>query len=274
MKKIFISYRRAEAAFAAGALARDLREHFGDQQVFRDKEDIGGGELWKQEIIREINTEVAMLVLIGENWLSAKNSQGELRLNNPEDPIRLEIAVGLANGARVIPVLLEDAVMPREAELPEDLRKLTQYNALRLRDGDWQYDLSKVFKTLDKIGFLSLSPNQTVPVNPVQGQRGMPLKLISSYILSGLTLLGLYGEDGSYNQDTYYGFVIFGSIAIALAGFTYRDFRQGKTEGQWKIISAIALSTLLTIYCLGVAPDAPPASLPEQTEPGNTNGQL
>ena len=43
MRKVFICYRRAEAEYAAGALGRELRAHFGEDQVFRDKEDIGGG---------------------------------------------------------------------------------------------------------------------------------------------------------------------------------------------------------------------------------------
>ena len=35
MHKIFICYRRAEAEYAAGALSRELRRYFGDEQVFR-----------------------------------------------------------------------------------------------------------------------------------------------------------------------------------------------------------------------------------------------
>ena len=48
MKKIFISYRRAEAEYAAGALGRELRAVFGEDLVFRDKENIGGGVSWKR----------------------------------------------------------------------------------------------------------------------------------------------------------------------------------------------------------------------------------
>ena len=52
MRKIFISYRRVNAEYAAGALGRELRSYFGDEQVFRDKEDVGGGIHWRQEARR------------------------------------------------------------------------------------------------------------------------------------------------------------------------------------------------------------------------------
>jgi hypothetical protein len=55
MRKIFISYRRADAESHAGALGRDLRRLFGGEQVFRDKEDGGGGVSWGQEVLRAID---------------------------------------------------------------------------------------------------------------------------------------------------------------------------------------------------------------------------
>ncbi|MBA2689551.1 MAG: hypothetical protein H0U63_01960 [Burkholderiales bacterium] len=63
MRKIFISYRRAEAEYAAGALGRELRHYFGDGQVFRDKEDIGGGVSWRKQVLAEIDADSALLVL-------------------------------------------------------------------------------------------------------------------------------------------------------------------------------------------------------------------
>ena len=264
MKKIFISYRRAEAEYAAGALARDLREHFGEEQVFRDKEDIGGGVAWKQEIVNEINAEAAMLVLIGKEWLGAKNSQGERRLVVADDPIRMEIAGGLARGARVIPVLLENAVMPNDADLPPDLRGLTQYNALQLRDSDWQYDLSKILKTLGKVGFVSAlqaapaaattSTDALAPAATIERRRGKPVKLIVSYVLSALAFIGY---EKTHDQDTFYGLAVFGFIALVLAILAYRDYRQGRAGGQWGPIGAIALSGFITLGYVGLGNEAP-----------------
>jgi hypothetical protein len=153
MRKIFINYRRAEAEYAAGALGRELRRHFGDDRIFRDKEDIGGGASWKRRVLDEINGESALLILIGRDWATVTDAQGRRRLDNPDDPLRMEIADGLKDGAAILPILLENAEMPADTELPEDLRSITEHNALRLRDSDWPYDLTNICRTLEKAGF-------------------------------------------------------------------------------------------------------------------------
>jgi hypothetical protein len=159
MRKIFINYRRAEAEYAAGALGRDLRRHFGDDRIFRDKEDIGGGASWKRRVLDEINGESALLILIGRDWATVTDAQGRRRLDNPDDPLRMEIADGLKDGAAILPILLENAEMPADAELPEDLRSITEHNALRLRDSDWQYDLTNICRTLERAGFQPIAPS-------------------------------------------------------------------------------------------------------------------
>src|SRR5262245_34280497 len=153
MRKVFISYRRTDAEYAAGALGRELRRHFGEEQIFRDKEDVGGGVAWKQLVVQEIAQDSALLVLIGREWANVKDHQGRRRLDNADDPLRLEIADGLKDGATILPVLLEDAQMPGTEELPPELCALADLNALKLRDGDWQYDLDHIIRTLEKAGF-------------------------------------------------------------------------------------------------------------------------
>lgn len=121
MRKIFISCRRVDAEYAAGALGRELRRHFGDEQVFRDKEDVGGGVASSQEVLREIDRDSALLVLIGKDWLNAKDAHGRRRLDNSDDPLRPEIADGLRDGAAILPILLENAEMPSEEQLPSGI---------------------------------------------------------------------------------------------------------------------------------------------------------
>jgi hypothetical protein len=171
MRKIFISYRRVDAEFPAGALGRDLRRVFGDEQVFRDKEDVGGGVSWRKEVLHEIDRDCALLVLIGRDWANAKDAHGKRRLDNSDDPLRLEIADGLRDGAAILPILLENAEMPSEEELPPELRPLAEFNALKLRDGDWQYDLDNIRRTLQKAGF---KPVNSLPPAPQEPQSITP----------------------------------------------------------------------------------------------------
>ncbi len=153
MRKIFICYRRAEAEYAAGALGRDLRRHFGNEQVFRDREDIDGGDSWKKRALTEIDRDSAVLVLISKEWTCCTDELGNRRLENLHDPIRLEICDGIASSAAIIPVLLENSQMPNESELPPALKPMADFHALRLRDGDWQHDLDAICKTLERAGF-------------------------------------------------------------------------------------------------------------------------
>ena len=158
MRKIFISYRRSEAEYAAGALGRELRRHFGPAQVFRDKENMGAGSSWRQTVLDEIDRDSALLVLIGPHWLQTADAAGLRRLDSGNDPIVLEIADGIADGAPVIPVLLENAVMPSEAELPPALRPMAEFNAMRLRDSDWEPDIERICQALESAGFKALTP--------------------------------------------------------------------------------------------------------------------
>src|SRR5262245_60708629 len=122
MRRIFVSYRRADAEYAAGALGRELRRVFGDEVVFRDKENITGGGSWRQHVLQAIEGDSALLVLISKNWTHTTDSHGKRRLDDNADPVRLEIADAIKEGAAVIPVLLEGAEMPREAELPVEIQ--------------------------------------------------------------------------------------------------------------------------------------------------------
>lgn len=158
MRKIFISYRRIDE-IAAGRLGSDLRNHFGEDRVFRDKEDIGGGLSWRKEVLRAITKQSILLVLIGKDWANATDKHGMRRLNKSDDPLRLEITAALNEQAFIIPLLLQDAEMPSEEELPSELQALAEINALKLRDGDWVNDVDRICRTLAKAGF---EPGSTV----------------------------------------------------------------------------------------------------------------
>ncbi len=246
MRKIFISYRRAEAEYAAGALGRELRAHFGDSQVFRDKENIGAGASWKTAVLNEIDRDSALLVLIGSQWTKAVNAAGERRLDRADDPIVLEIADGIEDGASVIPVLLENAVMPGEAELPVKLRAMAEFNALRLRDGDWQHDVERICKALEGVGFKpqAAPPAPMAAAAPVVAPTTKSGKLIASYVVGVLSLMG-YKE--THDAETFWGLAIFGAIALLLGFLAYRDFRKGHARSQWPSIGAMVLAGFCTL---------------------------
>ncbi len=139
---IFISYRREDTAGYAGRIVDDLQERLPGVTIFRDIETIPAGEDFVVAIQRALAGSRVLLALIGPEWLTAKNADGQRRLDDPGDFVRTEIAVALAQGHLVIPVLLQDAELPREEELPEPLRPLLRRQAIELSDRHWERDIA------------------------------------------------------------------------------------------------------------------------------------
>ena len=147
---IFISYRRGEDAAAAGRLYDRLERIFESQQLFMDVDNIPPGE----DFVSVLKTQVAacdvLLALIGRGWLTATDMTGRHRFDNPDDFVRIEIASGLAQGKRVIPVLVDDATMPRADELPEELMPLARRQAVRIAHDRFRDDAERLARVLEK----------------------------------------------------------------------------------------------------------------------------
>ena len=131
--KIFINYRREDSIGTAGRLHDRLAEAFGQKNFFMDVDSIPAGV----DFLADLNSQVAacrvFLVVIGPNWLDAKDESGARRLDNPDDFVAIEIATALARNLRVIPVLVDGARMPKASELPDSLKALARRQAVEVR---------------------------------------------------------------------------------------------------------------------------------------------
>jgi tetratricopeptide (TPR) repeat protein len=76
-----------------------------------------------------------LIAVIGTKWLSASNTAGKSRLENPEDFVRIEIKAAFENGIAVLPVLVDGATMPPADVLPLELRPLARTQAIEVHDG-------------------------------------------------------------------------------------------------------------------------------------------
>jgi hypothetical protein len=75
----------------------------------------------------------AMVVIIEQGWLEAHAWLRGRYLDDPHDRVRLEIETAFALGLTVIPVLVEDAVLPQAAHLPERLRALARLQPIQIQ---------------------------------------------------------------------------------------------------------------------------------------------
>jgi TIR domain-containing protein len=151
MPGIFISYRREDSAAYAGRLYDRLSAHFGAEQVFMDVDDIAPGADFVDQIDAKVGSCDAMVVVVGKDWLTARNAAGQLRLSDPNDFVGLEVSLALQRGVLVIPVLVAGAQMPKANELRADLRALARRNALTLNDQDFQRDADNLIDAIERL---------------------------------------------------------------------------------------------------------------------------
>lgn len=150
-KKIFISYRRNDAAYPAGWLFDRLADRFGVNRVFKDVDSIELGDDFVATITAAVESCAVLLAVIGIQWLEVTDEHGQRRLDDPKDFVRLEIEAALERDVRIIPVLVEGARMPRSEQLPTSLAKLARNQALELSPAHFGSDLERLLRALDRI---------------------------------------------------------------------------------------------------------------------------
>lgn len=145
---IFISYRREDTADISGRIYDRLVQRFGPKAIFKDVDSIPLGVDFKQYLEKQVEQCNVLLAVIGKSWLRKRT--GKRRLDDPRDFVRIEIASALRRGIRVIPLMVSKALMPPEADLPEDLRALVFRNFIQIRpDPDFHHDMNRLIKELE-----------------------------------------------------------------------------------------------------------------------------
>jgi glycerophosphoryl diester phosphodiesterase len=165
--RVFMSYRRDDTDFPASWLYERLTSHLGHDQVFKDVDSIELGDDFVEVINGAVGSCDVLLALIGDRWLTISDKDGNRRLDNPKDFVRLEIEAALRRRVRVIPILLGSAEMPTKEELPPSLSRLTRRQAMRLTPSRFEADIGRLLQVLDK----TLLEEQAGRVAKLEAQR-------------------------------------------------------------------------------------------------------
>lgn len=123
-KTLFISYRRSDSREESRRIKDAVSTYFGKEFVFIDEDAIPASVDFRKSIKDAIKNCVAMIVVIGKNWLDASDSSGHRRLDDAEDYVRIELETALSRYVPIYPVLLADASMPSSDQLPTAFSKL------------------------------------------------------------------------------------------------------------------------------------------------------
>ena len=131
MIKVFVCYRRIKGDHAVDRLCDWLEE--ANVEAFHDIEDIDLAADYRERVRKAVEQCHVQLVVITDTWL--QRSHGGRRIDSDDDPVRFEIETALKKRIPIIPVLIDDAIMPTAAELPNSIKALESRNGLNLRAG-------------------------------------------------------------------------------------------------------------------------------------------
>jgi hypothetical protein len=148
---VFLSYRREDTQWAAARISDRLVQRYGRENVFRDLDAIPPGAKFRDFIARRISESDIFILLIGQAWASVTDDTGRRRLEQPRDPVRLEVEIALRAGIQIIPVRVEGARMPTEQDLIPSIVDILEFNATEVSDYRWEHDITKLFEAIDNV---------------------------------------------------------------------------------------------------------------------------
>jgi TIR domain len=146
--KLFISYRR-EDSHAAHRVRSRLRETFGDDAVFIDR-DIEAGEDWQRKMFDVLGNADAILVIVGDDFLRELDRRASQSPSEP-DWMALEIKFALKEHnqrkKRIYPVVVGNLDI-QASQLPEELRPLAAIQATFARDPFFDAAMAALMKSI------------------------------------------------------------------------------------------------------------------------------
>jgi tetratricopeptide (TPR) repeat protein len=115
-----------------------------------DVDSLEPGVDFTEAIKRAVTDCQVVLAVIGREWVDARDERGRRRLENSEDFVVVEIQAALSAGVRVIPVLVDEARMPRRDELPAALQGLERIHAVKLQHESFRRETDRLIQVIEK----------------------------------------------------------------------------------------------------------------------------
>lgn len=129
--RVFISYRREDTTQCTHRLYKAFAEVFGKENIFFDLDTIPGGVRFKEYIREQMPRFDVVVIVIGDKWEGPREN-GKRRISDRGDFVRIEAAIALELGLKIIPVYVGDTPYLVKRRLPLDLRPLADLNGMRI----------------------------------------------------------------------------------------------------------------------------------------------
>ena len=173
MARIFISYRREDTI--------DLTRHINDRlssaghESFMDLTSIIPGANWPEELERQLDLAEIVCVVIGEQWLHSRYSNGRRKIDDPNDWVHKEILSDINRGKRLIPIVVNRGSMPNESDLPPSLLEFARRQAKFITQENWNEGVDAL---LDSIARDISLPRPTIVLTSISPRRQDLLRMI------------------------------------------------------------------------------------------------
>lgn len=150
-KTVFVSYRRDDSADVTGRVYDRLSSRFGNEFVFKDVDSIPLGRDFREVINDAVAKASVVIVVVGKNWVGKEQGSAKPRIHDQTDFVRAEVAAALQLDKPVIPVLVSNAKMPSESDLPDDVKAFAYRNGVNVRpDPDFAHDIERLIKGIEQ----------------------------------------------------------------------------------------------------------------------------
>jgi hypothetical protein len=183
MGSIFISYRRDDSEGQAGRLYDDLVAVFGSDSVFIDVAALQPGRDFRTAIDQSLSSCGVFLSVIGKTWLTAADTSGRRRLDDPADFVRIETAAVLRRDIPVIPVLVQGVTAPKPDQLPDDLKDLAYRNAMELTHPRWESDVQLLVRAVRPYVSRPSAGSGSEVIRPAKKSIGLNYLLLATGVL-------------------------------------------------------------------------------------------
>ncbi len=124
--EIFLSYRHTDSSLWITKLIEKYIIELGYPAPFFDRDTIAGGDKWNSRIEKAIKGCNDFVLVITNETFAKKNGQMAAKV------LKQEIKCALDNNKHIIPLLVGGARFPADSQLPEEIKKLSEYNGQQL----------------------------------------------------------------------------------------------------------------------------------------------
>jgi formylglycine-generating enzyme required for sulfatase activity len=155
MVKIYVSYFPEDSQAYSDRIYGRLQKRFSRSNITRDIDVTEIGHDIRASKRKAIDNADIVLVIINKHWLTLVDEDGNRRIDNLNEPVRIELEYALQRprDCDVVPILINKFSQKlNESKLPQELKSLAHLPPVFIRDDpDFHTDIDKIIKEIEKI---------------------------------------------------------------------------------------------------------------------------